>query len=96
MQASSNAGNSVASKVEGNQWIGLRISVVSNRYTAPLYAEIERRYGLLRDEAAVLVAIANDEGSNAQEIVQHTGRPKNTISRAVRKLEADGRIRADK
>lgn len=82
----------MASKVEGGPWIGLRISVVSNRYTAPLYADIERRYGLLRDEAAVLIAVANDEGSSAQEIVEHTGRPKNTISRAVRKLETDGRI----
>jgi len=77
-------------KGRGGPWIGLRISVVSNRYTAPLYADIERRYGLLRDEAAVLIAVANDEGSSAQEIVEHTGRPKNTISRAVRKLETDG------
>jgi DNA-binding MarR family transcriptional regulator len=82
----------VASKVGGGPWIGLRISVVSNRYTAPLYADIERRYGLLRDEAAVLIAVGNDESSSAQEIVEHTGRPKNTISRAVRKLETDGRI----
>ncbi|MBR1301126.1 MarR family transcriptional regulator [Bradyrhizobium sp. AUGA SZCCT0042] len=82
----------MASNIVGGPWIGLRISVVSNRYTAPLYAEIERRYGLLRDEAAVLIAVAEDEGSSAQEIVEHTGRPKNTISRAVRKLETDGRI----
>ncbi|MBR1252286.1 MarR family transcriptional regulator [Bradyrhizobium sp. AUGA SZCCT0240] len=82
----------MASKVVGEAWIGLRISVVSNRYTAPLYADIERRYGLLRDEAAVLIALAKEEGSSAQEIVEHTGRPKNTISRAVRKLETDGQI----
>lgn len=74
-------------------WIGLRLSVVSNRYTYPLYAEIERRHGLLRDEAAVIVCLSYGNGVTAQDIIEYTGRPKNTISRAVRKLAADGIVR---
>jgi DNA-binding MarR family transcriptional regulator len=73
-------------------WIGLRLSVVSNRYTYPLYAKIERHHKLLRDEAAVIICLSVASAATAQEIVKYTGRPKNTLSRAVRKLEAEGII----
>lgn len=74
------------------EWIGLRLSVVSNRYTYPLYTIIEQNHALLRDEAAVLVSLSLWDGPTAQDIVRYTGRPKNSISRAVRKLEVDGSI----
>jgi len=76
-------------------WIGLCLSVVSNRYAYPLYAEIERDHGLLRDEAAVVVCLSLKSGATAQEIVANTGRPKNSISRAVRKLEAGRFVRRE-
>jgi DNA-binding MarR family transcriptional regulator len=85
----------IATETEVRRWIGLRVSVVSNRYTTSLYAEIERRHGLLRDEAAVLVCLAIVGGTTAQVIARYTARPKNSISRAVRKLEADGLIRRE-
>ena len=74
------------------KWIGLRVSVLANRYTYPLYANIEQRHGLLRDEAAVVVSLSLFDGPTAQEIVRYTGRPKQSISRAVGKLETDGAI----
>jgi DNA-binding MarR family transcriptional regulator len=83
----------VTLKHRGRDWIGLRLSVISNRYTYPLYAAIERDHGLLRDEAAVIVCLSFGDGPTAQDIVGYTARPKNTISRAVRKLEAAGVIR---
>jgi DNA-binding MarR family transcriptional regulator len=83
----------VTLKHRGRDWIGLRLSVISNRYTYPLYAAIERDHGLLRDEAAVIVCLSFGDGATAQDIVGYTARPKNTISRAVRKLEAGGVIR---
>jgi DNA-binding MarR family transcriptional regulator len=85
----------VTLKHRGREWIGLRLSVVSNQYTYPLYAEIERRHGLLRDEAAVVVCLSLREGATAQDIVEYTARPKNTISRAVRKLESQMIIRRE-
>lgn len=73
--------------------IGLWLTVISNRYGSPIFAQIERQHKLLRDEAAVIVRLAAQAGQTAQEIVGYTGRPKNSISRAVLKLEADGAVR---
>ncbi len=74
-------------------WIGLRVTVVSNRYIYPLYAELERKHQLLRDDAAVISCLSITSATTAQEIVRYTGRPKNSISRAVTKLEAEGVLR---
>src|SRR5216684_3563661 len=74
-------------------WIGLRVTVVSNRYIYPLYAEIERKHKLLRDDVAVIICLSITSATTAQEIVRYTGRPKNSISRAVAKLEAEGVLR---
>jgi DNA-binding MarR family transcriptional regulator len=71
-------------------WIGLRVTVVSNRYVYPLYAELERKHKLLRDDVAVINCLTITSATTAQEIVRYTGRPKNSISRAVAKLEAQG------
>jgi DNA-binding MarR family transcriptional regulator len=71
-------------------WIGLRVAVVSNRYLYPLYAELERKHKLLRDDVAVINCLSITSATTAQEIVRYTGRPKNSISRAVTKLEANG------
>ncbi len=76
-------------------WTGLRLSAVANRYTHPLYAEIEQTHGLLRDEVVVIVMVGSGRASTAVEIVAYTGRPKNGISRAVRKLEAEGLLRRE-
>lgn len=82
-------------KYRGLDWIGLRLSVISNRYTYPLYADVARHHGLSRDEAAVIVCLSYDTGPSAQDIVKYTGRPKNTISRAVRNLEAKRAVRRE-
>jgi DNA-binding MarR family transcriptional regulator len=76
-------------------WTGLRLSAVANRYTYPLYAEIEQTHGLLRDEVVVIVMVGSGRASTAVEVVAYTGRPKNGISRAVRKLEAEGLLRRE-
>jgi DNA-binding MarR family transcriptional regulator len=55
--------------------------------------ELERKYRLLRDDAAVINCISITGATTAQEIVRHTRRPKNSISRAVAKLEAEGILR---
>ena len=79
--------------IKGSEWIGLRLLAITNRYLAPVHAEIEERYGLTRDDVAVLVHLAATETATAQEIVRHTGRPKNSMSRSVVSLEERGIIR---
>jgi len=74
-------------------WIGLRVTVVSNRYLYPLNAQLERMHKLLRDDVAVISCLSITSATTAQEIVRYTGRPKNSISRAVAKLEAEGILR---
>jgi DNA-binding MarR family transcriptional regulator len=75
---------------QSSAWIGLRVTVVSNRYIYALYGEIERKNQLLRDDVAVIICLSITSAITAQEIVRYTGRPKNSISRAVTKLEAQG------
>jgi DNA-binding MarR family transcriptional regulator len=75
---------------DSTQWIGLRLAVISNRYNASLYAEVDRELGLQRDDVAVLACLEITQATTAQEIVRYTGRPKNSISRAVTGLEEAG------
>ena len=72
------------------RWIGLRFTVVSNRYIYPLYAEIEKGYGLQRHDLSVIVCLSITNATTAQEIVRYTGNLKNSISRAVTNLERAG------
>src|SRR5712671_8163386 len=85
--------NSINFDPEPPAWIGLRVTVVSNRYLYALYAELERKYQLLRDDVAVINCLSITSPTTAQEIVRYTGRPKNSVSRAVTKLEAEGILR---
>ena len=78
---------------QSSAWIGLRVTVVSNRYLYPLNAELESKYNLLRDDVAVMSCLSITSATTAQQIVRYTGRPKNSISRAVAKLEAEGILR---
>jgi DNA-binding MarR family transcriptional regulator len=73
-------------------WSGLRLVGVVNRCMQPLYAELERRDGLLSDEAAIIVCLSITTAITAQQVARYTGRPKNSISRAVAALEARGLI----
>jgi DNA-binding MarR family transcriptional regulator len=75
---------------DSTRWIGLRLAVISNRYNASLYAEVGHELGLQRDDVAVLACLEITQATTAQEIVRYTGRPKNSISRAVTGLEDVG------
>lgn len=74
-------------------WIGLRLTVVSSRYIGPVNAELERRLAVSRDEVAVTTCLSITTAATAQQIVRYTGRPKNSISRAIASLEARGVLR---
>lgn len=74
-------------------WIGLRLTVLSTRYMGPINALLERSQGLSRDDATVTICLSITNATSAQEIVRYTGRPKNSVSRAVASLEERGFLR---
>jgi DNA-binding MarR family transcriptional regulator len=74
-------------------WIGLRLTVLSSRYMAPVTAALEGAHGLSRDDVTVTICLSITNAQSAQEIVRYTGRPKNSVSRAVASLERRGVLR---
>jgi DNA-binding MarR family transcriptional regulator len=74
-------------------WIGLRLTVVSSRYMRPINAVLEQNRGLSRDDVTVTICLSITHATSAQEIVRYTGRPKNSVSRAVASLEQRGFLR---
>jgi DNA-binding MarR family transcriptional regulator len=71
---------------EDHDRFGYRIMLWANFYAGPVYAEIERRFGLLHDEWNILDHLANYGPLTARSICRVTGRPKNSVSRAVERL----------
>lgn len=65
---------------------GYRIAVLTNWYKSYPYRMFEREHGLGESEAASLYCLGQAAGLNATDICEITGRPKNSISRAVNML----------
>jgi DNA-binding MarR family transcriptional regulator len=74
---------------------GYRIGLWANFYTVPVFAEIERRFGLLRDENNILFCLTHYGSLTARSICEVTARPKNSVSRAVERLLGAGLIRRE-
>ena len=64
-----------------------RINYLALLYNTPLYGWIQNDYGLLRPEYVVLYSLALVEGGSARDISHTSGFPKNTLSRAIKRLE---------
>ena len=71
-----------------------RINYLALLYNTPLYDWVQNAYGLLRPEYVVLYSLALVEGSSARDISRTSGFPKNTLSRAIKRLELMGLIEA--
>ena len=80
---------------EGIDVDGFRISLWAGFYTTPVFAQIERTHGLLRDENNTLFCLAHFGQLTAKSICDVLGRPKNSISRAVDSLVQRGLIRRE-
>lgn len=74
---------------------GWRLSLWANFFTNPVYADLEKRFGLLRDDLNVLYCTAGCGEITATTICHLTGRPKNSVSRAVDRLQQAGMIRRE-
>jgi DNA-binding MarR family transcriptional regulator len=63
-----------------------RLNYVANFYVGPLIKNIENMFGMTRPEWIVLFCLNQQTGLNAQQISSATGRPKTSISAAVKQL----------
>jgi len=73
-------------------WFAFRLNYLALRYNLPLYSWVRRTYGLSRPEYVGLYSLALSGGGQARDIARTSGFPKNTLSRAIARLEALGLI----
>ena len=73
---------------------GFRMSLWSGYYTSSLFAEVQERFGLHRDENNVLFSLTLYGQLTAKSICDYMGRPRNSVSRAVDRLIKRGLITA--
>ena len=71
-----------------------RINYLALLYNTPLYSWVQDSYGLKRPEYVVLYSLALADGGSARDISRTSGFPKNTLSRAINRLELMGLIEA--
>lgn len=69
-----------------------RINYLALLYNTPLYNWIQDDFGLKRPEYVVLYSLALADGGSARDISRTSGFPKNTLSRAINRLELMGLI----
>ena len=62
---------------------GYRIAVLSNWYRGPGYKSIEQKFGLTEPECSVLFCVGHADHLTATDVCNITGRPKNSMSRAI-------------
>lgn len=73
-----------------------RINYLALLYNTSLYSWINDEYGLKRPEYVVLYSLALADGGSARDVSRTSGFPKNTLSRAINRLELMGLIEARK
>lgn len=69
-----------------------RFNYLSLRYNTPLYGWVEEHFDLTRAEFVILYSLGLFDGVTASEIAASTAFPKNTLSRAVNRIEKLGLI----
>lgn len=71
---------------------GYRISYLANFFTGSVYRDVTSRLGVARSEFVVVFCVRVLGELSAQDICDITGRPKNSISRAVNAMVDGGYI----
>ena len=69
-----------------------RINYLALLYNTPLYSWVQDTYGLKRPEYVVLYSLSLADGGSARDVSRTSGFPKNTLSRAIKRLELMGLI----
>ena len=63
-----------------------RLNYLALLYNTPLYTWVQDTYGLKRSEYVVLYSLAVANGGSAHDISRTSGFPKNTLSRAIKRI----------
>lgn len=73
-------------------WLSFRLNYLSLDFTSRVYGQVQERYGLLRPDMVVLWSLYLLGETAFSDVVRAVGFPKNTLSRAARKLEELGLV----
>ncbi len=92
-------GDATPGMLEAKLWanpcpFAFRLNYLALLYNTPLYDWVRDTYGLSRPEYVVLYSLALADGGSARDISRTSGFPKNTLSRAINRLELMGLIEA--
>lgn len=69
-----------------------KISYLANAIIVPTYEDVLRDFGLFRAEYHLLMCLAHYPALSSADVATLTRMPRNSISRAVQKMEAEGYI----
>lgn len=69
-----------------------RITYLAGSIAGPAYVAIKRDLGIIRAEYVLLVCLAHFDDLKAQDVADLARRPRNTVSRAVHRMVAEGYI----
>ena len=69
-----------------------RLSFVTSAIIVPAYDAVKRDFGIIRAEYMLLLCLSHYPVLTAQEVSRLTGRPRNSISRAVHRMVSEGLI----
>ncbi len=69
-----------------------RITYLAGAIAVPAYSAIKRDLGIIRAEYVLLACLAHFSEMTAQDVARISRRPRNTVSRAVHRMVAEGYI----
>ena len=69
-----------------------RTTYLAGSIATPAYAAIKRDLGIIRAEYVLLACLAHFDDLTAQDVAHISRRPRNTVSRAVHRMVAEGYI----
>lgn len=87
-EARPSRGRILAAILENNPIpVAYRLNFLANFYVGPLIKEIEKAFRMTRPEWIVLFCLHQRAGLSAQQISHVTGRPKTSVSAAIKLLQ---------
>ncbi len=72
-----------------------RISYLANFYTGSVYRQVQGKHGVARSEFVLVFCLRQLGELSAQQVCEITGRPKNSVSRAVNAMLERGYVARD-
>lgn len=70
-----------------------KVSYLANAIVIPTYEDVRRDFGLVRPEYQLLLCLAHHPELTAQDVANMTRCPRNSISRAVHRMQNEGYLK---